>query len=244
MSTQFAAVATRPGRGSLGAIWIAQALLALTLSVMGAVKIMIPPPDLSLSLHQSAVPGPESSIALAVAIDPLDVDTLYVGTLWDGIFKTTDGGTSWINAGLSHTSVFSLVIDPTNPATLYAGGNGVFKSVDSARSWTSIDSGLTELQLYGLADPRSHGFRHALRGHQLRQRLQEHGFRSDLERHRLRPARRLHLQPGDRSCKPCHALRRHLSRGFQDDQWRRALDRRQYGAQYRAHRIQHPLAGD
>src|SRR5215203_4703055 len=124
MSTQFA-VATRPSpRGDfLIGVWIAQALLALFLGMAGAMKIMIPPPDLNLSIHRSAVPGPErniADIALALAIDPSDVDTLYVGTLWDGVFKTRDGGTSWIPAGLSNVSIFSLVIDPTNRSTLSA----------------------------------------------------------------------------------------------------------------------------
>src|SRR5687768_9568365 len=148
MSTQFATAATRPDRGSLVGIWIAQALLALTLSVVATMKIMIPPPDLSLPSHRSAVPGLEGNIngiALAAVIDPSDADTLYVGTLWDGVFKTTDGGASWSKAGLSNTSIFSLVIDSTNPTTLYAGGNGVFKSVDGGASWAAIDSGLTEL---------------------------------------------------------------------------------------------------
>ena len=71
-----------------------------------------------------------------------------------GIFKSTNGGGSWsaINAGLqfgSDTHVRALAIDPSTPATLYAGmerGGGAFKSTDGGGSWSAINAGLTEHQ--------------------------------------------------------------------------------------------------
>jgi len=39
----------------------------------------------------------------------------------------------------------ALAIDPSDPETLYAGGNGVFKTTDGGKSWTAIDSDLAEL---------------------------------------------------------------------------------------------------
>ena len=58
----------------------------------------------------------------------------------DGVFKSTNGGESWtaINTGLTGLDVNALAIDPSAPATLYAGAGstGVFKSTDGGESWT------------------------------------------------------------------------------------------------------------
>jgi len=59
--------------------------------------------------------------------------------------KSTDGGTSWAtaNGALPTTNVLALAIDPTTPSTLFAGTDaGVFKSTDSAQSWTAANDGL------------------------------------------------------------------------------------------------------
>jgi photosystem II stability/assembly factor-like uncharacterized protein len=101
----------------------------------------------------------------ALAIDPLATATLYAGTgssrggAGGGIFKSTNGGRSWgaINAGLQFgpdTNVRALVIDPSTPATLYAGmerGGGAFKSTDGGGSWIAINAGLTSTNIYALA---------------------------------------------------------------------------------------------
>jgi hypothetical protein len=49
-----------------------------------------------------------------------------------------------------------VIIDPTNPQTLYVGseGGGVFKSSDGGDHWLEVNSGLDELTVDGLAmDP-------------------------------------------------------------------------------------------
>src|SRR5207249_3450939 len=87
--------------------------------------------------------------------DPRDADTVYVAVASNGvnglagntgIWKSSDGGASWTNTtgGISTTDAFTdLVMDPSNPATLYAavgtpGGsvaNGVYKSTDGGATW-------------------------------------------------------------------------------------------------------------
>jgi photosystem II stability/assembly factor-like uncharacterized protein len=82
------------------------------------------------------------------------------------VFKSTDGAGTWSTAdtGLpTATSVNVLVIDTSNPTTLYAGtcdygvGNaGLFKSTDSGGSWSPANSGLTEQYICALAiDPNN-----------------------------------------------------------------------------------------
>jgi hypothetical protein len=73
----------------------------------------------------------------ALAIDPTTPTTLYAAVRFAGVFKSVDGGKSWVemNTGLPPAdpmegtiSVSSLAIDPITPTTLYAGtDDGVFK---------------------------------------------------------------------------------------------------------------------
>ena len=77
----------------------------------------------------------------ALAIDPVDQNTIYANTREGGAFKSTDGGGSWsaINNGLSGAYLGALVISPANPETLYAATwAGVFKSTNGGANWSMI----------------------------------------------------------------------------------------------------------
>jgi hypothetical protein len=78
---------------------------------------------------------------LSLAIDPKTPSIVYAGTSF-GIFKSTDGATSWV-AGPTLTCS-ALVIDPVTPTTIYAGNSptDVFKSTDGGRNWFPVDAGL------------------------------------------------------------------------------------------------------
>ena len=84
---------------------------------------------------------------------------VYAGTGWQGIFKSSDGGSTWAaaNSGLFANDSYTLAIDPQNPRTLYAGvsGAGLLKSTDGAASWstTQFKSDVTTLTF----DPRNQG---------------------------------------------------------------------------------------
>ncbi len=92
----------------------------------------------------------------ALAIDPTNPSTVYVGTgeanasgdsfAGDGLFRSLDGGESWEAIGLSDTRhIGRIVIDPTDPTRIYvaaAGGlfsktqeRGIYRSTDSGASW-------------------------------------------------------------------------------------------------------------
>ncbi len=89
----------------------------------------------------------------SMAMDPTNPNIIYSGFF--GVEKTTDGGETWefVSQGLADASVFSLAINPHNPNVLFAGtqGDGAFKSIDGAATWTPLDIDST---VYGLlVDP-------------------------------------------------------------------------------------------
>ena len=83
-----------------------------------------------------------------IAVDPSALSTLYVGLSAirtdseRGIRRSDDGGVTFSRAdsGLHlGANVSSLVIDPANPSTLYAGtDSGVYRSRDSGSTWSSM----------------------------------------------------------------------------------------------------------
>lgn len=85
--------------------------------------------------------GPEGGDVRTVAVAQTNASTLYAGTLGAGVFRSTDGGARWVAAGLHGTGIEEIVVDPSNPAVVYARGErspegiGLFKSMDSGRTW-------------------------------------------------------------------------------------------------------------
>jgi photosystem II stability/assembly factor-like uncharacterized protein len=64
-----------------------------------------------------------------LAIDPVVTTTVYSGTRTDGIFKSSDAGSTWIelNRGLADLRVSDVAVDPRTPRIVYAAtDSGVF----------------------------------------------------------------------------------------------------------------------
>ena len=123
---------------------------------------------------QSGDAPPNGNVAGAVGpvlADPVDVNTLYVGTPAGGIWKTTNGGTTWtpLTDKQASLSIASLSLDPTDPTrrTLIAGTgltangsvcgpgacfftgsgglqNGLLYSQDGGNTWTSLAEGANQ----------------------------------------------------------------------------------------------------
>jgi photosystem II stability/assembly factor-like uncharacterized protein len=109
----------------------------------------------------------------SIAIDPVQTQTLYAGIygiiegptfdpgpdtiIHGGIFKSTDGGNSWveIHTGPTRLMVNVLAIDPKSPETMYAGtSSGLYKSTDRGNHWAAVRSGLPTSSIRALAiDP-------------------------------------------------------------------------------------------
>lgn len=74
-------------------------------------------------------------------------DTVYVGTVEHGIYKSTDGGGSWVpmNTTLpdqgNGVTVMCLALHPLAPTTVYAvlGAHGLYESTDGGETWRIID---------------------------------------------------------------------------------------------------------
>ena len=96
----------------------------------------------------------EKTIA-AMVIDPKNPDVVYASAV-DSMYKTVDGGASWSAIGGGGVS---LVIDPSNSNTLYAGlspSGGVVKSVDGGQTFLPASNGLGMPAVFSLAiDPNN-----------------------------------------------------------------------------------------
>jgi photosystem II stability/assembly factor-like uncharacterized protein len=89
-----------------------------------------------------------------LAIDPREPMTLYAAAAEEydgqgivkkgkGIFKSTDGGSSWRAVGLKGHIVWALAIDPRQRQTVYAATeSGLFRSTDGGHSWSRFSRGL------------------------------------------------------------------------------------------------------
>ena len=75
---------------------------------------------------------------IALAMDPTEPQTLYVGTS-DGVFKSTNGGNNWSALTGISDSVFALAIDPTAPHIIYAFvGSRLLKSTNGGINWSAL----------------------------------------------------------------------------------------------------------
>ena len=89
----------------------------------------------------------------AVAPHPGLAGTVYAGAAGGGVWKTTDGGSTWtpLTEALHDLSVGALALAPSNPSVLYVGtgegdyasaeipGIGLVKSTDGGASWILPD---------------------------------------------------------------------------------------------------------
>ena len=134
-----------------------------------------------LPLPQDLGPVPGSNYAfmggiVPLVFDPTNTQTIYVGSflIWDefvvgaseptianGVFKSTDGGASWLHSSIglphnlsaasSHYDVLALAINPAHPQILYAAAqtsstqlkiSRVYKTINGGANWTEASTGI------------------------------------------------------------------------------------------------------
>jgi photosystem II stability/assembly factor-like uncharacterized protein len=106
--------------------------------------------------------GPDGGLVSSIAFDPVDPKVMYAAGR--GVFRSTDGGLSWIRRsdGLGDLIVHTLTMDGSGPDTVYAAGDyqhaGVLKTTDGGRSWLPVNNGLGNLDVPVVAaDPTNPG---------------------------------------------------------------------------------------
>ncbi len=82
-----------------------------------------------------------------ILVHPSNAATIYIATSGGGVWKTTNGGTSWtaLTDSLGALSIGALAMDPNAPDTLFLAlgdpfdgtGLGFVKSTDGGASWSS-----------------------------------------------------------------------------------------------------------
>ncbi|MBT8378843.1 MAG: T9SS type A sorting domain-containing protein [Ignavibacteria bacterium] len=98
-------------------------------------------------------------------VHPTNPNIVYAGVAAGGIWKTTNGGTSWTNVGdnLASLTYGAIAIDPNNTNTVYAGageilynfgpfiyeGQGLYKTTDGGASWSQITNGFGNTTHFG-----------------------------------------------------------------------------------------------
>jgi photosystem II stability/assembly factor-like uncharacterized protein len=103
---------------------------------------------------QSGLQLPVSGRTIAIAVHPTNPNIVYVGTAQGGLYRTTDGGTTWtpLMDNAMSLAIGAVAIAPSQPETVYVGtgepnfsgdsffGVGVYR-IDNASSATPILTG-------------------------------------------------------------------------------------------------------
>ncbi len=109
------------------------------------------------SVDWTQTPGPEGGKITAIAVGASN--TIFVGTIGGGVFRSTNNGDTWAaaNTGLINHDVTALVF---RNGVLYAGtaGDGVFRSTDNGVTWSSFNTSLGNGFVFQLAANDTHLF--------------------------------------------------------------------------------------
>lgn len=89
-----------------------------------------------------------------IEFDPTNANTAYLGAASGGVFKTKDGGNTWLPVFDNETtlSIGDIAVAPSNPSVVYVGtgeanggsgsltydANGIYKSIDAGATWTNV----------------------------------------------------------------------------------------------------------
>lgn len=126
------------------------ALLSSCIALASAAQ-PTPAPQPWAALHYRALgPAAQGGRVTSVVGIPDQPETYYVGTAGGGVFKTTNGGTTWqaIFAHQPVSAIGAIALAPSNPNIVWVGtgeanprndvsyGDGVWVSTDAGKTWS------------------------------------------------------------------------------------------------------------
>lgn len=94
-------------------------------------------------VNATAFCGGQCFYDIAVAVDPTNVNNVYVGGTTSSTFiRSTNGGTSFsVVQDNLHTDSHVIAVAPSSPTTIYFGSDGgIYKSTNSGTTWTSLNN--------------------------------------------------------------------------------------------------------
>lgn len=119
------------------------------------IQELLPPEEADQILQPQSVPG---GALLSMAFAPSNTAIAFLGGNGSGVYRSTDGGTTWAPAGLSGQTVWGLAVDPVNPNRVFAATNtsGTVKLSENAGvSWadTSLPAAIPYALAFSPDDP-------------------------------------------------------------------------------------------
>jgi ligand-binding sensor domain-containing protein len=105
------------------------------------------------SVEESKSPDPfGQSVASVQALVTAGKEVVYAGSFGNGVFRSSDRGGTWAQAGAGVTDPFILSLASGRDGAVYAGTfrGGVFRSRDEGRTWQSINAGFRQLEIKAL----------------------------------------------------------------------------------------------
>lgn len=99
----------------------------------------------------------------SLAVDPTDAGVVYAAAGTSGMWKSADGGESWVpaNKGLEKLAVATVAV--TSGGVLAATSGGLFRSADGGRSWTAAEGDIFDYIPFVLSvDPMNLGIVYAI----------------------------------------------------------------------------------
>lgn len=92
--------------------------------------------------------GPDGGFVVNMVTDPTNSKIIYAGTWGNGVFKSMDGGLTWVKSckGMGDLYINSLAIDPQNPKILYAGtyNDEIYKTTNAGETWFHSSQGVQD----------------------------------------------------------------------------------------------------
>jgi photosystem II stability/assembly factor-like uncharacterized protein len=102
------------------------------------------------TFNDVTMPTTSGYYVYSIAIHPTNANIVNVGTYTDGIWRTTDGGSTWAKVATYYYN-YRMVTTAADPELVLSGGSSsIYRSTNGGATWTTLTSGLYGSIFYGL----------------------------------------------------------------------------------------------